>query len=92
MKLSNGGQITLIVDACWPDTAKWVTNGITKILRMELAGNDEVNRKLDTAPGLSRKFSGLKGLVPVESTVPKLCPTPGCPVWFGQHEEIQEGC
>ena len=67
-------------------------NGITKVLRKEWVGNDEVNRKLDTASGLSHTSSGLKGLSPVESTVPQLCPTPGCPVWFGQHEKIQEGC
>ena len=37
-------------------------------------------------------FSGLRVLVLGENIVPQFCPTPGCPVWFGQQEKVQEGC
>ena len=73
------------MDARRPDTAKWAA-------KWHNTSSDEVNRKLDTASGLNHKSSGLKGLGPVKSTIPQLCPTPRCLVWFGQHEKIQEGC
>lgn len=41
---------------------------------------------------LNHMFSGLRVLVLAENIVPQFCPAPGCPVWFGQQEKVQEGC
>ena len=69
-----------------------ILSPLSPALTLPFLGHPSLHVQYEVVLLLNHIFSKLRVLVPGEYIVPQFCPTPGCPVWFGQQQNVQEGC